>query len=373
MEGIDAYFCRIIRENPDLRPRVGNPDELRSNRMNATLDLLKHRVTAPETSVAEDVDGAVITALNEEAVICAALANKGGINLAITYEAFGVKMLGAIRQEIIFARHQRDAGREPGWLSVPVVLTSHTWENGKNEQSHQDPTLCEALMGEMSDVSRVVFPADWNSAVATLRAAYSTHGEIWTLVVPKRPVPDCFTPEQAQELIENGAVRLRGGEDAQALLVAIGAYQLTEAWRASDRLKERGIPHDLLYMLEPGRFRAARDDREAEHTASASQREQLFPDNAAVRVFLSHTRPESLLGVIRPLDTGPRQTRVLGYINHGGTYDVAGMLFANRCTWAHAVATVAEGLQRAPEELLNAEEIGAIRGESDPTVVMYEN
>ena len=77
----------------------------------------------------------------------AALGNKGGLNLVVTYEAFAPKMLGAVRQELIFARHQAQAGRPPGWLGVPLVLTSHTWENAKNEQSHQDPTIGEALLG----------------------------------------------------------------------------------------------------------------------------------------------------------------------------------------------------------------------------------
>ena len=97
-------------------------------------------------------------------------------------------MLGAMRQEIIFVRNQREAGTEQRWLSVTVLLTSHTWENGKNEQSHQDPTMCEALMGEMSDISRVLFPADWNTAVSALRAAYSTYGQIWTIASSFRAV-----------------------------------------------------------------------------------------------------------------------------------------------------------------------------------------
>ncbi len=39
------------------------------------------------------------------AVAAAALANKGGINLIATYEAFGTKMQGVVRQEIIFTNH----------------------------------------------------------------------------------------------------------------------------------------------------------------------------------------------------------------------------------------------------------------------------
>lgn len=54
-----------------------------------------------------------INALNEEAVVSACLANKAGLNLVASYDAFCVKMLGAIRQELIFARQQKEVGRLP--------------------------------------------------------------------------------------------------------------------------------------------------------------------------------------------------------------------------------------------------------------------
>ncbi|MFW6126013.1 MAG: xylulose 5-phosphate 3-epimerase, partial [Chloroflexota bacterium] len=186
MYAIDDMFLAIVRANPHLRVRVGNPDEMRSNRLQGTLDALKFRVTDPEPGIPESVHGTVITALNESAVASAALGNKGGINLIATYEAFGAKMQGVVRQEIIFAHHCREwTGSEPGWLSVPLVLTSHTWENAKNEQSHQDPSMAEAMLGEVSQVSRVIFVADYNTAAVVMRELYQTHGQIWTLVVSK--------------------------------------------------------------------------------------------------------------------------------------------------------------------------------------------
>lgn len=368
MQAIDDYFCAIVKDNPGLRPRVGNPDEMRSNGLGGTLDLLKHRVTRPEPGVAEATQGAVITALNEEAVVCAALANKGGINLVASYEAFAVKMLGAIRQELIFARHLVDAGEEPGWLAVPVIATSHTWENGKNEQSHQDPTFCEALLGEMTDVSRVLFPADWNCALAALQAVYSVHGQIWTLVVPKRPVPVRFSPEQARQLMERGAVRVRvvGYEDERLQLIATGAYQLTEILKASERLEYAGVDHTVIYLQEPGRFRIPRDERESAEMIAGETIDSLFPDSAAVRVFLTHTRPEPFIGTLWPLLRNPVQTPVLGYVNRGGTLNEQGMLFANRCTWVHVLAAAAVGLGDQPEVWLNESELGALMGQCDP-------
>lgn len=153
---------------------------MRSNRLLKTLDVLKFRVTDPEPTIPEDIFGAVITALNEEAVASAALPNKGGINLIHTYEAFGTKMHGVLRQEVVFANHSQEAGRRQGWLSIPLVLTSHTWENAKNELSHQDPSMAEAMLGEPSDVSRVVFVPDSNTAAVVTQGVYKTQRQFWT-------------------------------------------------------------------------------------------------------------------------------------------------------------------------------------------------
>ena len=369
MEGIDQAFTALVAANAQLRVRVGNPDELRSNRMGQTLDLLKHRVFTPEPGLAEAVDGAVITALNEEAVVSAALGNKGGINLVVSYEAFAVKMLGALRQEILFARHQAQAGTPPGWVSVVTVATSHTWENGKNEQSHQDPTLAEALLGEMSDTSRVLFPVDANSAVAALRAAYASHGQFWTLVVPKRAVASQLSAEQAERLVDQGGWVVKPCDAPDVLLVAIGAYQLQQALLAARRLEAAGHRTAVTCVIEPGRFRAPRDEREQDFVAGDQALRVLFPETAAVRVIVSHMRAEPTLGLMRRIDTGARQTRALGYQARGGTLDVAGMLFANRCTWAHVAAEAAQGLGVDPQSLLSAEEWAAVQGRGDPRVI----
>ena len=375
MAAVDEGFLAVVQANSGLRPRVGNPDEMRSNRMLRTLENLKFRVTDPEEGIPEAVGGAVITALNEEAVASAALGNKGGLNIIVTYEAFGAKMHGAVRQEIIFADELAAAGRPPGWLSVPLVLTSHTWENAKNERSHQDPALAEVLLGEPSDVSRVMFPADYNTAAAVMQAVYRTCGQIWTLVVPKLAVPDRFTGDEASALLRDGALRLdwagHSPDEARVILTAVGAYQLTEVLRASQRLTERGFAHAVVYMLEPGRFRAARSEGEERHRASPDVVARCYPDTVPARVFLTHTRPQALLGALPPLHTGP-DTVALGFTNHGGTLSVQGLLFINGSTWAHCLAAVGRlmGLDRA--ELLADEERAALDRRRSPHGVVID-
>jgi phosphoketolase len=374
MTAVDAGFLAWVEANPALRPRVGNPDEMRSNRMQRTLDALKFRVTDPEPAIPESLGGAVITALNEEAVAAAALGNKGGINIIVTYEAFGAKMQGLVRQEIIFADEQAAADRPPGWLSIPLVLTSHTWENAKNERSHQDPAMAEAMLGEPADVSRVLFPADHNSAAAVMEAVYRTHGQIWTLVVPKGSgIADLFGAEEARALVRDGGARLDWAghrpEAARVVVSAVGAYQLAEALKAGARLRERDVPYALVYLLEPGRFRAPRNSREARHTASPAVAASLYPASAPRRVFLTHTRPSAIVGMLAPAVRGADPIG-LGYANHGGTLDVDGLLFVNGASWAHVLAAVAPLLGLSRDALLTADEIAALEHRRSPEGVI---
>ena len=370
MLAVDTFFRALVAQNPDLRARVGNPDELASNRLTGVLEDLKHRVNEPENS-SESVHGKIITVLNEEAVVSACLANKAGLNLVASYEAFCVKMLGAIRQELIFSRYQKAVGRPARWLGMPVIATSHTWENGKNEQSHQDTTFCESLLGEMGDVSRVIFPADYNSTLAVLPSVFTGRGKISCMVIPKRERPCVFDTREAEALARQGALVVdedtSGGEPI--LLIANGAYQLSEAIRACERLRETGTSFRLVYLQEPGRFREPRDTLEQKSCMSEFERERLLPSRLHRRVALTHMRPEVFRGHLHTLFPDPARSRVLGYINRGGTLNEAGMLFTNRCSWGHVLAACACVMDKPPGEWLSSAELAAVEGRGDPTLI----
>lgn len=369
MTAMDRFFVELVRLNPSLRARVGNPDELASNRLTAVLQHLKHRVSDPESET-ESVTGAIITALNEEAVVSACIGNQAGLNLVASYEAFCVKMLGALRQRIIFARQQKEVGRPAQWLSWPVIATSHTWENGKNQQSHQDTTFAEALLGEMSDVSKVVFPADYNSVLALLPGIYQSRGQIVCMVVPKRDHQTRFTATQAAQLAEEGAIVVAEHAGTHpVLLIANGSYQLTQLELAAQRLHQQGVGYRLVYVQEPGRLRQARDEYEAAALLSPARRDALFPSSYAFSVALTHIRPEVFRGHLPTLFPQMQTQQVLGYKNRGGTLDDFGMLFANQCTWAHAVAAYAQLAQTDVAQFLTTEEQAAVAGKGDPNVL----
>jgi len=349
---------------------------MRSNRLVQTLEALKFRVTDPEPGIPEDVHGSVITALNEEAVAAAALANKGGINLVATYEAFGTKMQPLLRQEVIFANHCNESGTcRQGWLSVPIILTSGVWENAKNELSHQDPSMAETMLGELSDVSRVMFVADYNTAAVVMQNVYQTQRQVWTVVPAKYDaVPDLFTSEDASRLMQQGAVRLEWAgyklSQQRLVLTAIGGYQLEQVLKASFRLAEHDIAHSVVYMLEPGRFRTPRSDGEKLHIAPEELIGDLYPASVPGRIFVVHTRPQAILGVLQPVNTGNEHTIGLGFVGQGGTLTTPGMLFINRCTWGHILIEATRLLGITQEGVLTQKEIAALYGTASPEGVI---
>lgn len=369
MAAVDRYFVDLVAANPDLRARVGNPDELASNRLTEVLKTLRHRVCEPESDL-EAVDGKIITALNEEAVVSACLANQAGLNLVASYEAFCVKMLGAVRQSLIYSRQQKEIGRPAGWLGWPLIATSHTWENGKNQQSHQDTTFCEAMLAEMSDVSRVLFPADHNSMLALLPQIYSARGQISCVVAAKRDRPAFFNQAQAEQLARDGAIIVEEYEGVDPLLlIANGSYQLEQVLRAGKRLQEAQMGYRIVYLQEPGRFRAPRDRWELESLASDALVETLFPERFRLRVLLTHMRPEVIRGHLWTILPNANSTYVLGYRNRGGTLDEFGMQFVNRACWGNVLAACAR-LQDLPRTaLLTIEEAAAVAGKGDPQIL----
>lgn len=369
MAAVDQYFTELVGLNASLRPRVGNPDELASNRLTKILKQLKHRVAEPESEF-ESVHGNIITALNEEAVVSACLGNQGGLNLVASYEAFCVKMLGALRQRIIFARQQKEIDRPAQWLSWPVIATSHTWENGKNQQSHQDTTFAESLMGEMNDVARVVFPADYNSMLALLPTIYGSRGQIACVVAAKRDRPVIFTAEQAQLLAQHGVIVLKEKAGKQSvLLAAVGSYQLEQVLLAAQRLEQNGYGYRIIYIQEPARLRQPRDEQEKVIVLNDEYQNEVFSPAYLTRIAVVHIRPEVFRGHLGELFSIPSKHRVLGYINRGGTLDEFGMLFTNRSTWAHVLYEYAELNQLPLASFLSEDEIAAVHAVGQPSVL----
>jgi len=180
-----------------------------------------------------------------------------------------------------------------------------------------------------------------------------------------------FNTAEAALLAHQGAIVIdedTGGREP-VMLIANGAYQLSETIRACERLRDSGAAFRLVYIQEPGRLRQPRDAQEAAVCMNELEREQLFPSRLSRRVALTHMRAEVFRGHLHTLFPAPATSRVLGYCNHGGTLNEAGMLFANGCSWAHALAACASVMALPPGEWLSSAELAAVEGRGDPAVI----
>jgi hypothetical protein len=68
---------------------------------------------------------------------------------------------------------------------------------------------------------------------------------------------------------------------------------------------------------------------EREHQAPAAVQEALFPATVPHRLFVTHTRPEAIMGLLGALRRGMHISG-LGYLNQGGTLNTPGMLYVTR-------------------------------------------
>lgn len=370
LAALDGFFGDLATANPDLRPRVGATTELLSAfGMRQIPEQLKYRSCQPQTEQ-EAMTGAIIATPGGESAVSACLGNQGGLNLVIADEADCMSMLNGIRQALIHARRQKEAGHPPGWLGWPVVATAHAWEGSPLRQTSQDTGFCEAMLAEMGDMARVLFPADYNSMQALLPEIYSARGQIACVVAPAGPQPVFLNESQAQQLARDGAIVLDEYEgDDPLLLVANGSHQLQQMLRAGQRLQEAGVAYRLVYLQEPGRFRAPRDRWELEHVADDALVEELFPQRYRLRVVLTHMRGEVLRGHLWPILHNVEHNFVLGYRNRGGNFDSLDLQFANRACWGNVLAACAR-LQGVPRTaLLTADEAAALAGKGNPGVL----
>jgi len=76
-----------------------------------------------------------------------------------------------------------------------------------------------------------------------------------------------------------------------------------------------------------------------------------------------------MVGLLQPI-LACGAVAALGYRGRGGTLDMQGMLFANGCTWAHAVREVSRLLHIDLADLLSDTEIDAVDGVGDPAEIV---
>lgn len=218
----------------------------------------------------------------------ACLANQEGLNLLLASDDEASAMESVLMNALAFTEAQTLDDEPAPWLGLPVVTCY---------QENQSPGLAEALLEAESEVVRIMFPPDANSAMNCLKAVYGVPGVVSLLCLPDARLP-VLSPEQSGELVRNGALCLSGHCAAELQLVACGGLALAHARLVSRRLKAQGRPHSLVYVLEPARLSKWFDDHD--NTGL------LFPEHIRQRLLISDLSPEGWLGSLSSIKEDTR-------------------------------------------------------------------
>jgi hypothetical protein len=332
---LDRYFADICEINPALRPRL-------ASHIGATSAIfpISHERLGTRTGGS---GGALLHHHEGELLANACLGNQMGINLLVTDESAGLAMLEPLLQTVAFARRQKLDDEPAPWTGLPLV----------SRHDAAAPEMTEALLSQSADQVRVLLIPDGNTALAALKACYGESGVVMQLVIPDGRVDSLLTPTMAEQLVAHGASCLRGHCAAEIQLVACGYLSLQQAFRISERLQQFQRPHSLVYVLEPGRFRYARDSTEAGCQIDSQIIDGLFPERVRQRLVLCDMRPEVFIGHFRRLHL--EHSQVLGFRNHP-VARTGRMPQANGCSWLHGLVELALSLGLPEDSWMSAAE-----------------
>lgn len=313
LAALDQYFVDFVEVNPHLRVRLAAAPFEARKRLPAALDLLDVRQVSPLQQDGYQPSGAIVEVVDGLEMASVVLGNQMGLNLVLLDNQQALAALDPLLLSSHFARAQAMVDEPAAWAGIPLLTRSDWWLSGSQSGSRL-LEFSEAMLAQNADQVRVLMVPEANTAMCCLKQCYGEFGVISQLVLDEHENPP-FEARQAEQLVAHGAICLAGNCGAELQLVACGSRALNVAREVSAALKLAGTAHSLVYLLEPGRFRSARDEQEERYLADKSLTSSLFPEHVQHRLILTDLHPEVLLGHCRRLDLGPKRTAALGFLN----------------------------------------------------------
>lgn len=346
-----AYTREVMRENPD-NFRLFSPDELSSNRMDASLEVTGKQWNAGAiarddgaTPVADPVDdpadldlvpsGKVVEVLSEHQ--CEGMLEgyvlTGRHGIWATYEAFAQVAGSMVGQHLKWLEESLAPGAWRAPLSsLNILLTSHVWRQDHNGFTHQDPGFADLLINKAGalDIARLYYPVDANMMLAVMRRCYASTNRVNAIIAGKHESPVYLTLAEATAELARGAAAWDWASSAPAderpdlVVASAGDVVTVEALAAARLMSEAGVRVRFVNVVDLLRLAAPGD---AAGAFSADEFEELFGTDVPV-LFCFHGYEGQVLRLIarRP---GASRFCVRGFRNQGATTTPYGMLYAN--------------------------------------------
>jgi xylulose-5-phosphate/fructose-6-phosphate phosphoketolase len=205
-----AFLAETMRRSLDSNNfRVFGPDETRSNRLDAVLDVTPRTWNA-ETFPDDDKlspTGRVMEILSEHTIQgwVEGYLLTGRHAFFSSYEAFIHIVSSMFNQYAKWLDVCRDIPWRKDIPSLNYLLTSHVWRQDHNGFSHQDPGFIDHVLTKKAAVTRVYLPPDANTLLWVTDKCLRSRSLVNVIVAGKQPEPQWLDMDSAVEHCKAGA------------------------------------------------------------------------------------------------------------------------------------------------------------------------
>jgi xylulose-5-phosphate/fructose-6-phosphate phosphoketolase len=365
---LDKVFLR----NPHT-VRIFSPDELESNKLDATLEHTGRNFQWDQFSNSRG--GRVIEVLSEH--MCQGFMQgytlTGRTGIFPSYESF----LGIVHTMMVqyskfnkmvylnpSYRHRTSAdhvemfqARETGWHGdIPSLnyIETSTWTRQEhNGFSHQNPSFIGAVLKLKPSAARVYLPPDANTFLSTVAHCLRSKNYINLMVGAKQPTVVFLSPEEAEAHCRAGAsvwkfASTDEGIDPDVVLVGIGTELTFEVIKAAAILRQR-IPELRARVINVTDIMILETEGSHPHALSGDSFDALFTSDRPIH-FNYHGYNTELQGL---LFGRPRLERasIAGYMEEGSTTTPFDMMLVNQVSRFDVAKAAVRGAARRNEKV----------------------
>ncbi|HZS76151.1 MAG TPA: phosphoketolase family protein [Ktedonobacteraceae bacterium] len=325
VERVGEYLRDVIARNPHTF-RIFSPDELASNKLDATLEVTKRDYQWPIPPHNEKVsshDGRVIEMLSEHT--CQAWLQgyllTGRHGLFPSYEAFLNIIVSMMDQYSKFLKMSLEIPWRLPVASLNYLETSTLWRQEHNGFSHQSPGFINDILNRKARVSRVYLPPDANCLISTVDHCLRSKEYVNLIIANKPPMPQWLSMEDAIAHCRAGAsiwqwASTDGGVNPDVVLVGIGDNPTLEIMAAAHILRNE-MPELRVRVVNVTDLFILEKDIEHPHGLDDEMFEAIFTADAPV-IINFHGYPSAVKQLLFGRHHNQRFT-INGYQEEGTT------------------------------------------------------
>jgi len=336
--------------------RLFSPDETKSNRLGAVLDV-SDRAWMERTDPDDDHfsrDGRVMEVLSEHNCHgwLEGYTLTGRHGMFATYEAFA--MVSA-SQTIQHSKWLEEAESLPWRARVPslnVLLTSTCWRNDHNGFSHQGPGLIQTVLTARGSVARVYLPPDANCLLSVADHCLRSRSYVNLIVIDKQPQLQWLSMADAETHCAVGAGiwdwagNDDGTRDPDVVLACAGDVVTMETVAAAEILRH-WLPRFAVRLVNVVDLMALIRRKDHPHGMDETLFRELFTDDVDV-VFAFHGYPGAVHQLVHGRPAADR-FHVRGFIEEGTTTTPFDMTVKNKASRFHLVMDALNNATRTPQ------------------------